>query len=96
MVVLVIYHQDKMVKKLYTALTAAPVPLGVITHYMRPVHRAPRIVSAGTMNKLSTINDLPLSCNFESSAHSFSKNKRIVIFLILVTLAHYDLIYGLG
>ncbi|KAJ9169068.1 hypothetical protein P3X46_020536 [Hevea brasiliensis] len=37
--------RDKKVKKLYLALAASPVPTGVITHYMRPVNIAPRIVS---------------------------------------------------
>lgn len=37
--------REKQVKKLYLALTAAPVPVGKITHYMRPVNAAPRIVS---------------------------------------------------
>nr|GMC78694.1 RNA pseudouridine synthase 6, chloroplastic isoform X1 [Ipomoea batatas] len=36
---------EKKVKKLYLALTAAPVPTGIITHYMRPINTAPRIVS---------------------------------------------------
>ncbi|OWM83484.1 hypothetical protein CDL15_Pgr012965 [Punica granatum] len=43
-----IFHgkiRDKMVKKLYLALAAAPVPVGIVTHYMRPVNMAPRIVS---------------------------------------------------
>ncbi|XP_062189694.1 RNA pseudouridine synthase 6, chloroplastic-like isoform X1 [Phragmites australis] len=37
--------REKKVKKLYLALTTAPVSAGIITHYMRPVNRAPRIVS---------------------------------------------------
>ncbi|XP_017224245.1 RNA pseudouridine synthase 6, chloroplastic isoform X2 [Daucus carota subsp. sativus] len=37
--------REKKVKKLYLALTAAPVPKGVITHYMRPTNIAPRLVS---------------------------------------------------
>ncbi|WOH09173.1 hypothetical protein DCAR_0728628 [Daucus carota subsp. sativus] len=37
--------REKKVKKLYLALTAAPVPIGVITHYMRPINIAPRLVS---------------------------------------------------
>jgi hypothetical protein len=39
--------QEKQVKKLYLALTTSPVSPGVITHYMRPVNRAPRLVSEG-------------------------------------------------
>lgn len=39
--------QEKKVKKLYLALAAAPVPVGVITHYMRPINIAPRLVSEG-------------------------------------------------
>lgn len=37
--------REKKVKKLYHALAVAPVPLGIITHYMRPVNMAPRIVT---------------------------------------------------
>ncbi|GMI91482.1 hypothetical protein like AT4G21770 [Hibiscus trionum] len=43
-----IFHgkiREKKVKKLYLALTAAPVPIGIITHYMRPINMAPRLVS---------------------------------------------------
>lgn len=36
--------REKKVKKLYIALAAAPLPTGVITHYMRPINRAPRLV----------------------------------------------------
>ncbi|XP_047950375.1 RNA pseudouridine synthase 6, chloroplastic-like isoform X4 [Salvia hispanica] len=43
--------RDKKVKKLYLALAAAPVPVGILTHYMRPVNIAPRLVSeVGTEN----------------------------------------------
>ena len=34
-----------MVKKLYLALAAAPVPRGIITHFMRPANLAPRLIS---------------------------------------------------
>lgn len=34
-------------KKLYLALAAAPVPIGIITHYMRPINMAPRLISEG-------------------------------------------------
>ncbi|GAV85190.1 PseudoU_synth_2 domain-containing protein [Cephalotus follicularis] len=37
--------RNKKVKKLYLALAAAPVLIGVITHYMRPVNMAPRLIS---------------------------------------------------
>ncbi|XP_023519061.1 RNA pseudouridine synthase 6, chloroplastic-like isoform X1 [Cucurbita pepo subsp. pepo] len=43
-----IFHRkirEKKVMKLYLALAAAPVPMGIITHYMRPINLAPRIVS---------------------------------------------------
>ena len=40
-------QQEKQVKKVYLALTTAPVSIGIITHYMRPVNRAPRLVSEG-------------------------------------------------
>ncbi|KAK1283447.1 hypothetical protein QJS10_CPB21g00895 [Acorus calamus] len=36
---------EKQVKKLYLALAAAPVPIGIMSHYMRPVNIAPRLVS---------------------------------------------------
>ncbi|KAK8971523.1 hypothetical protein KSP40_PGU010736 [Platanthera guangdongensis] len=38
-------YSEKQVKKLYLALAAAPVPTGIISHYMRPVNLAPRLVS---------------------------------------------------
>ncbi|KAI5074552.1 hypothetical protein GOP47_0010513 [Adiantum capillus-veneris] len=37
--------RNREVKKYYLVLAAAPVPLGVITHYMRPGTRHPRILS---------------------------------------------------
>ncbi|KAK4258976.1 hypothetical protein QN277_005361 [Acacia crassicarpa] len=37
--------REKKVKKLYLALAAAPVQCGIISHYMRPVNRAPRLIS---------------------------------------------------
>ncbi|KAL5197859.1 hypothetical protein ABZP36_001371 [Zizania latifolia] len=37
--------REKQVNKLYLALTTAPVSTGIITHYMRPINRAPRLVS---------------------------------------------------
>lgn len=37
--------REKKVKKLYLALAAAPVPTGVITHYMRPINIAPRLIT---------------------------------------------------
>ncbi|KAI8563620.1 hypothetical protein RHMOL_Rhmol03G0123600 [Rhododendron molle] len=40
----IIIH-DKKVKKLYLALAAAPLPVGVITHYMWRVNMAPRLIS---------------------------------------------------
>ncbi|KAK4258977.1 hypothetical protein QN277_005362 [Acacia crassicarpa] len=47
-----IFHgkiREKKVKKLYLALAAAPLPCGIITHYMRPVNRAPRLISEDYM-----------------------------------------------
>ncbi|KAH9796435.1 RNA pseudouridine synthase 6 [Citrus sinensis] len=38
---------EKKVKKLYLALTTAPLPVGIMTHYMRPINIAPRLVSEG-------------------------------------------------
>ncbi|KAL5578886.1 hypothetical protein UlMin_011328 [Ulmus minor] len=37
--------REKKVKKLYLALAAAPLPNGIITHYMRPINIAPRLIS---------------------------------------------------
>ncbi|XP_057433808.1 RNA pseudouridine synthase 6, chloroplastic-like isoform X1 [Lotus japonicus] len=37
--------REKKVKKLYLALAASPLPTGIITHYMRPVNTAPRLIS---------------------------------------------------
>ncbi|XP_052163341.1 RNA pseudouridine synthase 6, chloroplastic [Oryza glaberrima] len=37
--------REKQVNKRYLALTTAPVSTGIITHYMRPINRAPRLVS---------------------------------------------------
>nr|GEU61711.1 RNA pseudouridine synthase 6, chloroplastic-like [Tanacetum cinerariifolium] len=37
--------REKQVKKLYLALTAAYVHIGVMTHYMRPNRKAPTVVS---------------------------------------------------
>ncbi|KAE9594667.1 putative tRNA pseudouridine(65) synthase [Lupinus albus] len=37
--------RDKKVKKLYLALAVSPLPTGIITHYMRPINMAPRLVS---------------------------------------------------
>ncbi|CAM8929847.1 unnamed protein product [Rhodiola kirilowii] len=41
--------REKKVSKQYLALASAPVPTGIITHYMRPVNIAPRIVSEDFM-----------------------------------------------
>ncbi|XP_047162908.1 RNA pseudouridine synthase 6, chloroplastic isoform X2 [Vigna umbellata] len=35
----------KKVKKLYLALASSPMPTGIITHYMRPINMAPRLIS---------------------------------------------------
>ncbi|KAK9267502.1 hypothetical protein L1049_009930 [Liquidambar formosana] len=37
--------REKKVKKLYLALAAAHMPIGIITHYMRPINIAPRLIS---------------------------------------------------
>lgn len=42
--------QEKKVKKLYRALAAAPMPIGIVTHYMRPVNIAPRLISEGIIS----------------------------------------------
>ncbi|KAG9156444.1 hypothetical protein Leryth_024207 [Lithospermum erythrorhizon] len=36
--------REKKVTKRYLALAAAPLPTGIITHYMRPINMAPRLV----------------------------------------------------
>ncbi|XP_023748040.1 RNA pseudouridine synthase 6, chloroplastic [Lactuca sativa] len=43
-----VFHRmirEKKVKKLYLALAAAYVPPGIMTHYMRPFRKAPKIIS---------------------------------------------------
>ncbi|KAL8214713.1 hypothetical protein R6Q57_004162 [Mikania cordata] len=43
-----VFHKkirEKQVKKLYLALAAAYVPCGVMTHYMRPLRMAPKVIS---------------------------------------------------
>ncbi|KAL0535185.1 hypothetical protein IC582_029509 [Cucumis melo] len=45
-----IFHRkirEKKVMKLYLALAAVPLPKGIMTHYMRPINLAPRLVSRG-------------------------------------------------
>lgn len=37
--------REKKVKKLYLALAASPLPTGIISHYMRPINMAPRLIS---------------------------------------------------
>ncbi|KAG4960145.1 hypothetical protein JHK87_036778 [Glycine soja] len=47
-----IFHgkiREKKVKKLYLALAASPLPTGIITHYMRPINMAPRLISEGLL-----------------------------------------------
>ncbi|KAG4956232.1 hypothetical protein JHK85_042612 [Glycine max] len=39
------YYIEKKVKKFYLALAAFPLPTGIITHYMRPIDMAPRLIS---------------------------------------------------
>ncbi|KAB2601017.1 RNA pseudouridine synthase 6 [Pyrus ussuriensis x Pyrus communis] len=45
--------REKKVKKHYLALAAAPVPIGTITHYMRPINMAPRLTSEDFMERWS-------------------------------------------
>ncbi|XP_071689703.1 RNA pseudouridine synthase 6, chloroplastic-like [Rutidosis leptorrhynchoides] len=43
-----VFHKkimEKQVKKLYLALAAAYVPCGVMTHYVQPIRKSPKIVS---------------------------------------------------
>ncbi|KAK4492738.1 hypothetical protein RD792_000057 [Penstemon davidsonii] len=42
--------REKKVKKLYLALAASPMALGVVTHYMRPINIAPRLISRDFTN----------------------------------------------
>ena len=42
-----LFFQEKKVKKFYLALAAFPLPTGIITHYMRPINMAPRLISEG-------------------------------------------------
>ncbi|RHN49279.1 putative tRNA pseudouridine(31) synthase [Medicago truncatula] len=37
--------REKKVKKIYLALAASPLPIGIIKHYMRPTNTAPRLIS---------------------------------------------------
>ncbi|PIM98024.1 RNA pseudouridylate synthase [Handroanthus impetiginosus] len=55
--------REKKVKKLYFALAAAPIPVGVITHYMRPVNIAPRLVSEDFINGWHLCQLEVLECN---------------------------------
>ncbi|KAH9603515.1 hypothetical protein KSS87_004731 [Heliosperma pusillum] len=55
--------REKIVKKLYLALAAAPVSCGVITHYMRPSKLAPRIVSEEYMEGWQLCQLEVLECN---------------------------------
>ncbi|XP_021821499.1 RNA pseudouridine synthase 6, chloroplastic [Prunus avium] len=45
--------REKKVKKVYLALAAAPVPTGIITHYMRPINVAPRLISEDFIERWS-------------------------------------------
>nr|KYP72855.1 hypothetical protein KK1_005458 [Cajanus cajan] len=42
--------REKKVKKLYLALAASPLPTGIISHYMRPINMAPRLISEGLLS----------------------------------------------
>lgn len=42
-------------KKLYLALAAGHVPCGVMTHYMRPFRKSPKVISGGTFIKKKLI-----------------------------------------
>lgn len=49
-----VFHRkirEKKVKKLYLALLAAPVTVGVLTHFMRPINMAPRLVSEDNVDR---------------------------------------------
>lgn len=65
-------QQEKQVKKLYLALVAAPVPVGIITHYMRPVNIAPRIVSGGNVVLSSRLNSDTLAL-YDYNKHAMQK-----------------------
>ncbi|XP_047317161.1 RNA pseudouridine synthase 6, chloroplastic [Impatiens glandulifera] len=55
--------REKKVKKLYLALAAAPVPIGIHTHYMRPINMAPRLVSEDLIERWSLCQLEVLECN---------------------------------
>ncbi|OAY73160.1 RNA pseudouridine synthase 6, chloroplastic [Ananas comosus] len=55
--------REKQVKKLYLALAAAPVTAGVISHYMRPVNIAPRLVSEDSIGRWHLCQLEVLECN---------------------------------
>ncbi|KAJ8442295.1 hypothetical protein Cgig2_011218 [Carnegiea gigantea] len=61
-----VFHRkirDKLIKKLYLSLASAPMPCGMITHYMHPSSRAPRIISEGNhvMSFTNSLHNMILS-----------------------------------
>jgi hypothetical protein len=47
------------VKKIYLALAASPLPIGIIKHYMRPTNTAPRLISEGNYANWNALQRLP-------------------------------------
>ncbi|KAL8492403.1 hypothetical protein ACS0TY_023840 [Phlomoides rotata] len=55
--------REKKVQKLYLALAAAPVSVGLVTHYMRPVNIAPRLLSGDFIDGWHLCQLEVLECN---------------------------------
>ncbi|GAB4826617.1 hypothetical protein Ancab_033511 [Ancistrocladus abbreviatus] len=60
--------REGKVNKLYLALAAAPVPVGVITHYMRRFSIPPRLISAGNHVQLA-------DCTFGLGSYMDANNR---------------------
>jgi len=52
------FFQEKKVKKIYLALAASPLPIGIIKHYMRPTNTAPRLISEGNYTNWNALQRL--------------------------------------
>ncbi|CAM8940226.1 unnamed protein product [Rhodiola kirilowii] len=70
--------KEKTVSKQYLALASAPVPTGVITHYMRPINAAPRIVSEDFIKGWPVCRLEVLECKKVPWPHSDIENKYYV------------------
>ncbi|KAG6543561.1 hypothetical protein Mapa_015055 [Marchantia paleacea] len=54
--------RSKKMKKVYRALTAGPVPVGRMIHYMRPDRHSPRLLSLGSHDKWQRCEMEVISC----------------------------------